>query len=48
MESKWEAVIQDFFFEIAALAQLADRPSPIETFEFDLVIKFSGHFALFQ
>jgi hypothetical protein len=33
---------------VLALAQLADRPSQIETFEFDLVIKFSGHFALFQ
>src|ERR1700690_2206496 len=33
---------------VRALTQLADRPSEIETFEFDLVIKFSGHCALFQ
>jgi hypothetical protein len=48
MEPKWEAVIQYFGFMVRALAQLADRPSEIETFEYDLVIKFSGHCALFR
>jgi hypothetical protein len=35
MEPKWEAVIQYFGFVVRALAQLADRPSEIETFEYD-------------
>ena len=47
MEYKWKAVIQHFRFLVPALAQPTVRPSRIKTFEYDLVIKFGGDFALF-
>jgi hypothetical protein len=47
MESKWKAVIQYFCFEIAALTKSTDQPSRTGTFEYDLVVKFGGDFALF-